>query len=355
MKRKTFLQLAAAAAALGTFPAGAAAAPAPKQLGVWLGGKRTLEEWRALLGRLRVAGVTMILPNARDVGLDTLAAVVPLAREEGIAVHAWHITMMDGGPLARHPEWYAVNRNGVSTAQKPPYVDYYRFLCPTREPVQQWVLEGVRRTAQVPGLASVHLDYIRLPDVILPVALWPKYGLVQDREYPEFDYCYCDECRAAFLRQSGEDPMRLADPAAHEAWLRFRWNAITHVVDRCHDVVHRQGTTLSAAVFPTPRIARALVRQDWVRWRTDALMPMIYNGFYQEDVDWIGTAAAEGVQALAGRTPLYAGVFVPDLSPDDLRRGARLALEAGAAGVVLFDVNALQDAHWQVLPRLLGD
>ncbi len=62
------------------------------------------------------------------------------------------------------------------------------------------------------GLGSYHLDYIRYPDVILPVALWPKYNLVQDKEYPEFDFCYCDVCRDEFKNASGVDPKAIADP-----------------------------------------------------------------------------------------------------------------------------------------------
>lgn len=355
MNRQQFLRLLAAGAALGASPLAAqrSAGSAGRKLGVWVGGKRTLDEWRTLFDRLRGAGVNMILPNARDVGLETLRVIAPAARDAGLEVHAWQMLMWSFEPLEEHPEWYAVNRKGESTATKPPYVDYYRFLCPTREEVQRWVVDVVREVAAVPGLTSVHLDYIRLPDVILPVALWPKYNLVQDRELPEFDYCYCDVCRAAFRAQAGLDPLSLEDPAAHAAWLQFRYDAITRIVAQCHDAVHAAGTQLTAAVFPTPRIARALVRQDWVQWRIDALMPMIYHGFYNEPVAWVGTATREGVQALAGTKPLHAGLYLPDLPPDDLVKAAALALRAGAAGLVLFDVGALQDAHWRVLPRLL--
>lgn len=42
-------------------------------------------------------------------------------------------------------------------------------------------------------------DMIRYPDVILAEGLWAKYGLHMDREYPRFDYCYCDNCVEGFL------------------------------------------------------------------------------------------------------------------------------------------------------------
>ena len=38
-------------------------------------------------------------------------------------------------------------------------------------------------------LTGIRLDYIRQLDVILASGLQPSYGIVQDREYPEYDYC----------------------------------------------------------------------------------------------------------------------------------------------------------------------
>jgi hypothetical protein len=65
---------------------------------------------------------------------------------------------------------------------------------------------------------------------------------------------------------------------------------------------------------------------------------MIYHGFYRESVKWIGDAVSEGVKALHGSFPLYAGLYLPDFKGDDeqVRQGIKLALENGAAGVSIF-------------------
>jgi hypothetical protein len=76
---------------------------------------------------------------------------------------------------------------------------------------------------------------------------------------------------------------------------------------------------------------------------------MVYHNFYLEDVDWIGRAAREGVQALAGRTPLYAGLFVPRLDPTALSKAIALSRDAGAAGVALFSLPRLSAAHLAAL------
>ena len=49
------------------------------------------------------------------------------------------------------------------------------------------------------------LDNVHLPDVVLPKALWPTYGLDMSTLLPPYDFCYCPRCKAAF----GKEP----DPA----------------------------------------------------------------------------------------------------------------------------------------------
>jgi uncharacterized lipoprotein YddW (UPF0748 family) len=246
-----------------------------------------------------------------------------------------------------------VSRSGLSTAVKPPYVDYYKFMCPSRDEVRAYLRGVVGDLATVDGITSIHLDYIRYPDVILPVALWPKYNLVQDKEYPEFDFCYCDVCRERFRKIAGEDPKSLPDPPAHQAWLQYRYDTITRVVEELADVAHGGGKLLTAAVFPTPTIARTLVRQDWTKWKLDAALPMIYNGFYKEGVAWIERATREGVTALGGRIPLYAGLYVPDLPPADLAVGIEGAFAGGASGISVFQGNTLTPAHLEAIAPIL--
>ena len=39
---------------------------------------------------------------------------------------------------------------------------------------------------------------------------------------PQFDYCYCEVCRAGFKQQHGKDPLQLKDPAKSREWRQFR-------------------------------------------------------------------------------------------------------------------------------------
>lgn len=351
MSRRRFL----AALGAGVLAARAPRAAAQRERGVknwaWMPSRLPPgDEWRRQLATLKRGGIDAILIGG---SADSYRRIVPIAAAEGLEVHAWQFTMMRGENVAAHPEWYAVSRSGVSTATKAPYVDYYKFMCPSRHEVRAYVRGVMRELAQVEGLASLHLDYIRYPDVILPVALWPKYNLVQDREYPQFDFCYCSVCRERFRRLAGVDPMEIPDPPAHRAWLQYRYDTITTLVNEIADDVHAAKKPLTAAVFPTPAIARALVRQEWTKWRLDAVLPMLYHGFYKEEVSWIERATREGVQALGGRAPLYAGLYVPDLAPADLARAADYAFAGGAKGISLFEGQMLTPEHWTRLAPVL--
>ncbi|MEW5917238.1 MAG: hypothetical protein AB1762_12575, partial [Gemmatimonadota bacterium] len=200
---------------------------------------------------------------------------------------------------------------------------------------------------------GVHLDYIRFIDVILPRGLWSRYNLVQTREMPPFDFCYCAVCRAKFQKLSGIDPMELADAPSNVAWREFRWASITEVVTLLAQTVRARGKEISAAVFATPTLARQCVRQAWDLWPLDIVFPMLYHNFYLEDVEWIGDAAREGVEALGGRVPLVAGLFVPRLTPAELGRAVALARDAGASGTALFSMPRLTDAHLKALGAAL--
>ncbi len=330
MDRRDFLYLVSCGV-LGL--AVTARAGAARRHWAWINARRDADpaDLRRRFAELRAAGIARVLVGGGS------AAAYALAREAGLEVHAWMWTLCRGDLMDVLPDCYAVSREGKSTRDHPPYVPYYRFLCPSRPEVAAHLEQQVTELAANDDLAGVHLDYVRYPDVILPRGLWDKYGLVQDRELPEFDFCYCDTCRAAFAAETGSDVAALADPTASAAWRQFRWERVTTLVNRLAAAVHDGDKQITAAVFPTPTLARRLVRQDWPRWNLDAVLPMVYHGFYEQDVAWIESAVREGVVALAGARPLHAGLYLPHLPTDaDLAQAVAGALRAGAESVALF-------------------
>ncbi len=355
MNRKNFLKkISAGAAGLTAMNAMAPATLFAKQGRRWNSRDYTWisdhsaddDEARQRLEKIKNAGLNGILPSGQ------YERWLRLAGEFDLDVHAWFITLQRGGDqylIENHPEWFMVNRKGESSVDKPAYVDYYKWLCPTRAEAQEYLMNKVDEILEVSEIKSVHLDYIRYPDVILPIQLQPVYDIVQDREYPEYDYCYCEACRNKFKELHGEDPMELEKPEDHEVWNRFRYNQVTHLVNQIAVKVRNRGNRVTAAVFPTPDIARSLVRQNWPDWNLDAVFPMIYNHFYHKPVSWVGQAVAECRREMPATTPLYCGLYVPEMTAIETSQAYEYAMENGAAGITIFPDHSMSQEHWDYL------
>jgi uncharacterized lipoprotein YddW (UPF0748 family) len=318
----------------------------------WMGGHGSWNDnqWDSLFSLMDSTGIRQVLTQADPA---TLQKMIPAAHRHGIKVEKWFVAMMNNDPdlIKSHPDWFVINRDGKSSITDPAYVGYYRFLCPSNPQVLAYLKLQLDPYLAVDGLDGIHLDYIRFPDVILPRALWDTYNIVQDREYPPYDYCYCRLCRDAYKHSGGADPLQMAHPDSNAQWRQFRYNRITSVVKDLTEYVHLKGKQISAAVFPGPGTAQQLVRQQWDKWPLDEVMPMLYQGFYYGSLDWIRAQTAEGVTALKSSVPLYSGLYIPSLSPREFQTALSKSLDGGANGICLFTVEAMTPAHWKVLKK----
>ena len=163
----------------------------------WMGAdpERTDDSYSDQFSQYALNGIDAVLINTNaDAAL--LERLTPLATSKGLEVHAWMFTMNRPGDniAEEHPEWYAVSRDGKSCYDEPPYVGYYKWLCPTRKESKAHVLSLIEKLTKVDGVTSFHLDYIRYSDIFLPIGLLPKYDLIQEEELPRYDFCYCEVC-----------------------------------------------------------------------------------------------------------------------------------------------------------------
>ena len=188
------------------------------------------------------------------------------------------------------------------------------------------------------------MDYIRLPDVVLPKALWPKYGLDMSRTLPQFDFCYGAWCKARCGRE----------PKAHDkAWDEWRLDAVAHAANSIAAAVRAAGKPCGAAVFPTPRMSAEMVRQDWARFKIDFAYPMDYASFYGENSDWILSCISEARKVIDGKFPIFPGLYLHDFTPAELETVLRRIRDANPEGFCLFAHDGLTQERLAALRRIL--
>jgi hypothetical protein len=306
---------------------------------------------------MRETGIDGVQLNAATP--DQYRKAVAIARKYSIEVYAWVVTMNVEKSqgldqlLAEHPDWFSINRRGESLTETKAYVDYYKFLCPALPEVREFIKRRVRAFCEVDGLNGISIDYHRFVDAVLPTTLWPKYGVVQDREYPQWDYGYHPAMIAAFKKRYGYDPRDQEDPSRDEAWLNFRCEQITELANEIADLVHSYGKVMAASPFPTPKMARAMVRQDWGKWNLDIVFPMVYHDFYTEDAGFIADCTMENLQEKKPETALYCGLMITDtLAVTELMDAA---LNNGAEGISIFTIDSIRSPEVRAAFRSYAD
>ena len=292
---------------------------------------------------MKETGLDGVILNAQSP--EDYREAIPFANKHGLEVYAWwwglNLEHDRADVIRDHPDWFSVNRLGQSLVDTKAYVDYYKFLCPALPEVREYLKDKIRKLCEIEGLNAIVIDYTRFVDVILPTTLWPRYGIVQDKEYPEWDYGYHPYLIEKFKNKFGYDPRELEDPSTDDVWLQFRCDQVTELVNELAEVVHSYGKKMSASPFPTPAMSRRMVRQDWGKWNLDIVFPMIYKNFYTYDVSFISDCTIENVKTKNSMTALFAGLTA--LNGPEMFESMDAAFNHGAEGICIFTIGSLRD------------
>lgn len=311
------------------------------------------KDWDKYFADLNDVGIEGILMNSSAEGYEK---VIAIAKKYGIEVHAWLWIVNNGGLANEHPEWLDYNAKGESLKDVKAYVDYYKFLNPAIPEARKAIVSGVEKIAKIDGIKSISLDYCRYVDAILPTSLWAKYGIKQDRIYPEWDYGYHPEMIAQFMSKYGYDPSKLEDPTTDKKWLDFRCDVLNDMVDSLRIVVQGHGKLLSASPFPTPKMSKHMVRQAWGDWKLDIAFPMLYSGFYYGDLKWIADNVKECRKDMYKDAELFYGFYAGDFGEEggvNLTDALNAAYKSGATGFSVFTFDGMNPEQRAELKRFI--
>jgi len=109
------------------------------------------------------------------------------------------------------------------------------------------------------------------------------------------------------------------------------------------EIVHSHGKVMAASPFPTPKMAKKMVRQDWGKWNLDIVFPMVYHNFYTGDISFISDCSLENARDKNPMTTLYCGMTATNgpLMFDCMDE----ALNNGAKGISIFTVGGLRSSE----------
>ena len=321
----------------------------------WTGGGNVFdaEVWEKKLSFYDSLGISEILVGTNP---KVLGKIIPLARKKNIKVHGWMWTLnRPGDTIAnKNPNWYAVNRKGDNSLDYRAYVDYYQWLSPFHPDAREHVINNAIQIMEVDGIESVHLDYVRYPDVILGADLQPKYNIIQDKELAEYDYDYHPIARKKFEEIFNKDPLNLKNPELSTEWRQFRLNAITTLVNEIVEIAKKKNVNVTAAVFPFPEMSRQMVRQAWNDWNLFKAYPMLYQNFYRENINWIGFSTKQGVSDV--NFPIISGLYAGALrDPDDFENAIKISKKNGASGISIFTADGLNKEQQSVMVKLKNE
>lgn len=284
---------------------------------------------------------------------DPLARVLVLARQAGIAVHAWvNVYYVWSNPdeeppaghiLSQHPEWAL--SDGAGTPMTDRKLQWWQqegiegyYLSPSAPGVRQHLLDVVGEILSGYAVDGIHLDYVR---------------------YPGRDWGLDAEGRTDFALRWGVDPVRLRlERAAIEAtigpravsamdslYIESRVAAIDSLVIGIRALAG--DLPLSAAVMPDPEVARYDKGQDWMRWVhhrwMDFVVPMMYNDRPAEARDRVRV-----LHNAVGHDRLLAGLALHDGRHLYLPRLVEALREEYTLGYSLFSYNVLADMRFAV-------
>ena len=289
--------------------------------------------------------------NMTESSWDPLTYTLDKAHAKNLRVHVWLNAFLlwsaEQRPqdhrhlLYQHPDWCAVDADGVKDIQKQP-ADFRRngtegiYLSPLVPQVREYLLSVIREILTKYPIDGVHLDYVR---------------------YAKDCYDYNPIGRKLFRDRYGVDPLLLtiSDKSLfkgwelgnletlQEQWSAFRREAVSDFIQACAGLIDTQTRPilLSAAVKPDPGEARQYFFQDWEHWLRQGWLDFaVLMNYYR------GTEQFENVLKKISpqiqKERLWVGIGVYNLNKYDALSRILVTLNNQFGNLVFFSYDTFQ-------------
>jgi uncharacterized lipoprotein YddW (UPF0748 family) len=301
---------------------------------------------------------------AQPASFDPLATTIALARQRGLAVHAWvNVNLVSSGTelpaspahvVYRHADWLMVPRAlafdlARTDPRSPEYLGRLArwtrarsndveglYASPIHAAAADHVSAVVEDLVTSYAIDGLHLDYLRYPSAEFD---YSRAALLAFRRHIDADMTPAE--RAQYGERDIAQLVGATDrfPAR---WVEFRRSRLNALLMRVRTVAKRARPelALSAAVFPDPGEAARIKMQDWRAWLDHRLLDVVCPMAYTADAALFARQIAD-VRQLAGPHAVWVGIGAYRLSSDQTVDKIRIARRLGADGVILFSYDSL--------------
>jgi uncharacterized lipoprotein YddW (UPF0748 family) len=295
---------------------------------------------------------------ARAQGMDPLGQTIKQAHSRGQRVHAWvnvlRVNRIEA-PLLRivgtealqvdsygntalnyDDDGYAPGNLVSSFRLETPGV----WLDPSSQKARQFIVEVIRDIViTYPDIDGVHLDMARYPATMS----------IGGSSSPRPDFGYSKQSVNGFYEFAGK-PAPIVSAQLNStlrkspAWSAWRRAQVTLLVFEIKEMLNEIApeVELSAAVMASPERAYSEVFQDWTEWLKGGVLDTAIPMSYSKDNNVVAQYSHFAVTSASRNQVLIGlGAWLMKGNPSQLAAQGRIALRAGAKGVVLFSYSNL--------------
>jgi len=285
-------------------------------------------------------------------GCDPVQYIIDRAKKNSIEVHAWVNLLSlakneNAGILKKYGKGIlTLDQHGDPSFVSNPPDNFIRedqiFLEPGDWRVREYLVAITEEIAsKYPGLAGLHLDYIRYP-VAVPYAPGSRFN------DPAISYGYSDVNIKKCIKFTGLN-IKSANLSRenYQKWDDWRRDQVTGLLQVISENIRRLTPSMKISCAVAPSVPRAYLVsfQDWTKWLSRGLADHIVTMNYTDDTRLM-TLNAHSASRPELKDNVYIGVgaYLLKESPDMIEEQLRVLYDLAPGGIVIFSYDEIAES-----------